>query len=377
IPVKGKGASRVEGRLVINKEEAKVVRMVFDWIGNEGISLKEVIRRLFDMGIPPKKRKRLNWTSGPITRLARNESYTGRYFWFKAEAVVPKNPQAKTQKYQYRHTLKTSRRRKPKEEWLPLKIPRIIDDEIYERVQAQLDKNATFAKRNKKNPYLFGGLIYCPCGNKRTGEGQDKHLYYRCTARILEFPLPRSCFEAGINAHVLDVVGWQKLVELLTQPNLLEEQLKRFMEKQEADAKLTPSNEDTEARFKTLEEEERRYVQAWGVGNMSESVYLERMNSIASRRKDLQKELAKTREQGNLHKLKDVDLNAVAEPFKKFLGKLPYEDKLFTVRKIVDKVIATKEKVEICGSIPVLQPITESHVGLHANDRHRRFTKRR
>lgn len=56
------------------------------------------------------------------------------------------------------------------------------------------------------------------------------------------------------------------------------------------------------------------------VGNMSEAVYLERMNNIASRRKDLQKEPVKAREQGNLNNLKNVYLNAIAEPLKKFLG---------------------------------------------------------
>jgi len=375
IPVKGKGANRVEGRIVINKQEAEVVRMVLGWIGDEGISLKEVIRRLYDKGIPPRKQKRPNWTSGPITRLARNEAYTGRYFWFKSESVVPKNPSAKTVKYQYRHTTKTSKKRKPKEEWFKLKIPRIVNDELYEKVQAQLDKNATFDQRCKKNPYLFGGLIYCPCGNKRTGEGHDKHFYYRCTSRILEFPLPRSCFEPGINVQVIDAIGWQKLTELLTQPQLLEEQIENYKEQQKARSTQAPTNEDINHRIKALEDEERRYVQAWGVGNMSESVYLERMNSITNRRKVLKKELAKSKELGNLDHLKDIDLNAVAEPFKEFLGKLPYENKLFTVRKIVDKVIATKEKVQICGTIPVFEPIMESHVGLHANDRHSRITK--
>ena len=31
---------------------------------------------------------------------------------------------------------------------------------------------------------------------------------------------------------------------------------------------------------------------------------------------------------------------------------MSYEDKIFTVRKIVDKVIATKEQITICGNIP-------------------------
>jgi hypothetical protein len=50
---------------------------------------------------------------------------------------------------------------------------------------------------------------------------------------------------------------------------------------------------------------------------------------------------------------------------------MSYEDKLFTVRKIVDKVIATKEQVTICGLIPVYEPIvSEQYVGLHAKHWH-------
>jgi hypothetical protein len=42
--------------------------------------------------------------------------------------------------------------------------------------------------------------------------------------------------------------------------------------------------------------------------------------------------------------LRNIDLESSVEPFKQYLANPPYEDKLFTVRKIVDKVIATKRK---------------------------------
>ncbi|MCA9328431.1 hypothetical protein KC959_01550, partial [Candidatus Saccharibacteria bacterium] len=55
------------------------------------------------------------------------------------------------------------------------------------------------------------------------------------------------------------------------------------------------------------------------------------------------------------------------EPFKQYLANLGYEDKLFTVRKIVDKIIATKEQVRICGKIPAYATsLTVNKVGLDA-----------
>ena len=94
-----------------------------------------------------------------------------------------------------------------------------------------------------------------------------------------------------------------------------------------------------------------------------------------------------------LDNLTNIDLEAVTEPFKQYLSNLAYDDKLFTVRKIVDKVVATKEKVSICGNIPVYatsltlqkvdfnanysdiqnatQPNTEGHVKLDAKYRDR------
>ncbi|HUB94080.1 MAG TPA: recombinase family protein [Verrucomicrobiae bacterium] len=56
IPIKGKGREKINGYFVVNEEEAHVVKMIFEWIGIECISIKEVIRRLYDLGIPPKSR---------------------------------------------------------------------------------------------------------------------------------------------------------------------------------------------------------------------------------------------------------------------------------------------------------------------------------
>lgn len=367
IPIKGKGTDKINGYFEINEEEAKVVKMIFEWIAIECVSIKEVIRRLYDLNIPPKKQKRDTWSNGPLHRMLKNETYIGRHFYYKSESCITRNPMAKTQKkYANRHSIKGSRKTRPREEWLEVEVPKIIEPELFEQAQAQIKSNGKLSQRFKKNPYLFGGLIYCSCESTRTGEGQGGHFYYRCIDRLLKFPKPRTCFESGVNVQVLDTVGWAKLVDLMTDPKLLQEQLERYESEKKQQMSLNPKKDELRIAMRALEQEERRYVKAWGLGTMSESVYTDQMNSVARRRKEIKDQLSRP-EEDKLAKLKNIDLEAFTEPFTEFLTNMTYDDKLFTVRKIVDKVIATKEKVTICGMIPAYaDSMTFQKVGLNA-----------
>ena len=193
----------------------------------------------------------------------------------------------------------------------------------------------------------------------------------------MKFPQPRTCFKPGINVQVLDAVGWMKLVELLTDPRLLKEQLERYIHEKKIQIGHGPKKEELLSSLKALEQEERRYVKAWSMGTMSEVVYNDQMNSVARRRSEVSNQLAKP-EEDKMEKLLNIYLDSFAEPFGQFLGNLSYEDKLFTVRKIVDKVISTKEKVTICGLIPAYSAvISEQQVVLDAKHWHCRPTKRR
>jgi hypothetical protein len=66
----------------------------------------------------------------------------------------------------------------------------------------------------------------------------------------------------------------------------------------------------------------------------------------------------------------EIDLETSVEPFKQYLTNLGYDEKLFTVREIVDKVIATKETVRICGKIPAYATsLSVNKVGLDVEHR--------
>jgi len=119
-----------QGYYEINSEEAKIVKMMFDWVGNEGLTLRAVVRRLQELGIKPRKSKRGVWNTSTLTTLFRNRAYIGEARWGSSYAVVPENP---INKEKYRKMKKSSRRNKPEEEWIASKIPVpvIINRELF------------------------------------------------------------------------------------------------------------------------------------------------------------------------------------------------------------------------------------------------------
>ena len=180
------------GFLEIDAEEAGVVRLLFDWVGNQRLTLRQVVRRLQEQGIRPRRSERGVWNTSTLSTLLRNSVYIGEAHWGSSHAVVPKHP-LKTDTY--RKIKKSSRRLTPKEEWIFIPVPAIIDKDLFECTRAQLATNYALCIRNKKNAYLLAGKIRCVCGRTRSGEGplKGKHLYYRCTDKVLRFPLPREC----------------------------------------------------------------------------------------------------------------------------------------------------------------------------------------
>jgi site-specific DNA recombinase len=54
---------------------------------------------------------------------------------------------------------------RPREEWIPIEVPAIIDQETWDQAREQLQRNKERAARNnKKRDYLLKGLLVC--GNR-------------------------------------------------------------------------------------------------------------------------------------------------------------------------------------------------------------------
>jgi site-specific DNA recombinase len=345
-----------QGYYTIDEEEARTVRDMFSWVGNDGLTLRKVVTRLKELEIKPRKSARGVWNTSTLSKLFRNKTYIGEGHFGASYAVVPTNP---LKKDIYRKIKKSSRRNKPENEWITIPTPKLIDKDLFQRVQVQLKNNFDHSNRNKKNKYLLSGLIWCSCGNRRTGEGPQhgKYLYYRCSNRIYSFPLPPTCREKGINAVMLDDLLWERLAEMITSPELIEAQVKRLSQRK---IKEVPSDTITERIKKEvakLIDQEKRYIKAFGVG----AITLEQLQVLSgSLKEQIQAHNYKIAHAESIAQQNDRIIIPEPSEIEGFVNRisnniqdLNFDQKKAIISNIVYKITGTNEGLQIQGSIPI------------------------
>jgi site-specific DNA recombinase len=142
------GYDKVDGKLVINKDEAKFVRQMFDWY-NQGWGYKRIAKELNALGVPPKLGR--IWQITSVHRIIHNPLYCGDFVL-----------------NQY-GTMKVGGRKKqirnPREQWIIFRDhhPAIVSRETWEQANSKDTKN----KRTKITPWNeFRGLAKCAiCGS--------------------------------------------------------------------------------------------------------------------------------------------------------------------------------------------------------------------
>jgi site-specific DNA recombinase len=356
----------VNGYYIVNQEEAEVVRMIFSWVAHEGLTMRKVIVRLLEYGIMPRKSKRGVWNTSTLTHMLRNRGYIGEAKWNSSVAIVPKNP---LKRERYKRVLKTSKRMLPESEWIIIKIPALIDVDLFEKVQLRLLENFALSTRNTKNEYLLSGKIKCTCGKSRGGEGPKggQHLYYRCTDRVLSHPLPRTCTEGALNARITDKLVWDELVKLMTSEALLLEQIERFRtDKSKLSNQPLQDDEPLKTELGRLKEELERYNKAYGAGIFTLEELRQYADPLKAKIEKIQSQLSSIT--GGKKETEVIvspyDVHFFAEAVKESIVSLSFAEKREIVKSIVEKVVGNKDKLVISGFIPI------SNVNVQTISRH-------
>ena len=347
---------REHGYYEINESEARVVKMIFSWIANEGFTLRKVIKRLQELGIKPKVSKREVWNTSTISSMLRNKGYIGQAHWGASYAVVPEKP-LKNEKY--KRIRKSSRRIKPESEWFIVSIPAIIDTETFEKVRVQLALNNALSPRNRKNDYLLAGKIWCTCGRRRTGEAKGKYLYYRCTDRVLSFPLPRSCHVKTLNVAIADELVWQKISCMMSSPELMTEQVERWHKNQENKFDfLIIDLQSVEKEIAKLKEQEDRYNKAYAGGVFTMEKLREYTQPLREKIKSSELQISKSEQEKSqaniLAVANDEQIKTFAQESLHVLSELRFEIKRAILINVVERIVATPEKLQIYGAIPIM-----------------------
>lgn len=365
--------AKQHGYYVIEEDEAKVVKMIFSWVANDGLTLRTIVRKLQEMKINPRKSKRGVWNTSTLSHLLRHKVYIGETHWGSSYAVVPEKT---TNHEKYKKIKKSSRRKRPEEEWIKIPVPKIIEPELFEQANKQLKDNFALCQRNKKNEYLLSGMIKCTCGRNRAGEGPQhgKHLYYRCTDRVYSFPLPPNCQEKGINARIADKLVWKKITELMSSKKLMAEQVERWFKGRQQKSKTSAVDvEGLKKEVEKLQSQVERYNKGYGAGAFT----LEQLKGYTTPVKDkisqLEIQIASASKEANqtgLQMPSQAQMAVFAEKAKKTLHDLKFPAQRAIVLNVVEKIIGTRDHLQVIGNIPL-----NSNVGFITYNRHCGFAK--
>jgi site-specific DNA recombinase len=210
------------GVRVIYDPEAHVVRLIFTWVANEGLSIRAVARRLNDQGIPPPSAGKLTyadpdrtprWGKNQVDRILHNSAYSGETVaWRWARDPKRRGPVARAASEHVRLGEGIT--------------PAIVSPDLCERAHAALTSNHGETTRNAARPYLLRGHVWCAvCGHRMQSNVENHRTrIYRCSSR------DKACGACGGKRTPADDVEawvWERVVEVLQHPEIIAAELER------------------------------------------------------------------------------------------------------------------------------------------------------
>lgn len=179
------GYDVVDKKYTINEREAEIVRCIFRMYA-QGDSYKQIIGYLNDMGYRTKAGRTFGTNS--LSSILRNERYIGTYIYNK---IPPKKGGKRNS-----HAVNPNAIR------IEGAVPRIIDQETWDRVQARLKDHKNNATNKAKINYLLKGKIFCGhCGSAMIGScSKRKYHYYICSGK----QRLKTCNKAPIKLEIVE-----------------------------------------------------------------------------------------------------------------------------------------------------------------------------
>lgn len=215
-----------KNNLEINEDEATIIRKIFKLFVEDGLGCERIAKQLnieqIEKNTP--KSSELKWYKAFVLKIIRDESYTGIMH---------------TMKYKYtREPRKVTKTKRDESQWIPVKIPSIIDKETWDKAQQIIINNTKNHVRATKKIWLLQGLVYCnKCKEKMyiyTTHSKSKktakmtsNTYFKCKTKILnaEKRIDINCPSRIFFVHQLEDLIWNTLTEQFSS----KERLKKFL----------------------------------------------------------------------------------------------------------------------------------------------------
>ena len=302
-----------EGRTPeVDDERAAVIRRIFRHSVHDGMGAPAIAEAL-EADAVPTARPGARWHAAQVNRILRNEAYRGTWWYGKV-----------------RHTATDAGMRRhpqPRERWVGVPFPPLVDGETWERAQALRKRRLTRSPRNTKTFHLLQHLVRCSeCGmlmgpnvvrsqSVRKGgktyryELDPPRRYYQCYGmrthrlRCREHPV--------IRAERLEELVWGEVRRVLERPELIAAGLAAL--EPDEDGGLAGEIARTERELAGVQAEEDRAIRLYVSGKISEEQLDHQQRFIGERLERLRARLDEYRARESSQAGRRVALEQVVE----------------------------------------------------------------
>ena len=260
-----------DGRPEVDEDGAKVVRRIFRMYVDEEIGSHSIAIRLTDDGVLTQTGKRL-WHQAGVLHVLSNATYRGTWVYGRYRHVATEDG--------------VKVHEQPRDKWIEIPIPQVIDDATWDRAQALKKQRSTRSKRNTKVFYLLQHLLKCgECGHRFHGKSTwgttnvrngkryrydyaSPHRYYKCNGMQ---SLRLQCRERPyIRAERLEEQIWDEVKRVIRDPGLIVGGIDA-LDTQDDGGGLEEEIVQAEREVRDIEMEEDRAIRLFVSGKISES----------------------------------------------------------------------------------------------------------
>jgi site-specific DNA recombinase len=321
----------------IHPDHAPVVKKIFE-IYDAGGTYGEIMTATKEDMIRLRGRP---LSKNSIHDMLRNEKYTGTFVFGKG-------------------TKKKHRKGGTKVMRVPDAFPAIVSRELWERVQARMDKRrhspGERARGKAKEVYLLSGLIFCgQCGsafvgNRNVGKtAKKRYAYYKCGLKDRS----KECTAKTIRKEVVEQIVIDDIKQSIFSPKAkagLRRKFERYLQTRpkSLDKRITQIKKEIAGIDKII----NNLVTAVELGKGSATL-IERLELHEDRKGELQNELLNL----EAKKEKPVEIGLVDELLEKAEQEFERADDLQKIKQViqlfVDRVVVHDDKVEVITKIKI------------------------
>ncbi len=371
---------------VVNEEQMRVVRRIFEWVAINRLSITGVVNRLKDEGVPsPSGVGR--WDRGQIRNMINPDLYkphtkdelvelgvTPHVVAFLSDELHGVVWYGKRRVKLKGKALAEVTRKDPKE-WIPVPVVDAgLDRHLVEAARLTIVDNVATSKNTARFWELSGGIAYCgECGRrmlastrKRPAPAQGHYFYYMC-------PRGRYSRDEGCShnrhhaAKELEALVFEQVRAFLSDPDLMRAGLRELVAAETAEQERDRSELAfwTEA-LQNVEMKTERLLGLYLDGGLERTIYEERMDSLRAEERSAREEVERLKARRQMVEDAQRDMEALIESYAEAvpedLDELTPEE-----RHEIYRMLGLRVRLDNTGAVEIEGVVSVPEKGEHVN----------